>query len=641
MRRADDSGLAIGSHAQKAGEWNVYVISSAYYPAQIAEPTPEHRKAIRGAARVMVGAGKAVPLEFLHAAGILAGAKGYPRCPDAAISAAGVLAEMGGGAWGPPCLSPHVRRRIDELRDWAAVPGDGCPEWPEWARGDQRYKDRIACLLAKWHAGELGKRELARSGGAIYAALWRAGLGGGGGSRETVGAMVARARARRWFPASGDEWGFARYVTSFNTVFHVGKILCGGTAPGVAFRSRGTRERFPRRCGACGSPRVAWSWITGGPGHPGMAWCEECLGGIGHLSPWAWVLGDAYAGDGELGEAIRAAPAVPPCMADGAWRTMGSSYGACPLCSRGEHGAEHLAIWCPAVAAAWLRVGASHAASPVSALSGERDAASVAARLLHQASFIASSIHNKSSVEWREGADWLVRAVCAPDSADEGGDGEAGFDGPAREGEAAQACAWEEVEGCGCWECEDRAGSGRPSSTRPGAPGKDGGPPASPGHTVAAATGAVEEGRVVAAVRSPGVPAMWVSPGEHWWPPPRVVHPWEANVEWRVHTCGRCRQERASLVATGRFGRGTNFALLPGTRGRSTSPMRRPCIWLWTAALRGERRAPARCFGPGGARTMGAYRRGRHQHGEQNVAHVRRGMGTVGRCRSAPGVWRV
>ena len=63
------------------------------------------------------GVDPAVPLESLPAAGILAGAKGYPRCPDAAISAAGVLAEMGGGAWGPPCLSPHVRRRIDELRN--------------------------------------------------------------------------------------------------------------------------------------------------------------------------------------------------------------------------------------------------------------------------------------------------------------------------------------------------------------------------------------------------------------------------------------------------------------------------------------------------------------------------------------------
>ena len=256
---------------------NVYVISAAYYPAQIAEPTPEHRKAIRGAARVMVGAGKVVPLEFLHATGMLAGARGYPRCSDAAISAAGVLAEISGGAWGPPCLSPHVQRRIDGLRAWATPRGDGHPEWPEWARGDQCYKDRIGSLLAKWAAGDLSRKELARSGGDIYAALWGAGLGGGGGAQDTITAMVARAKARRWFPASGDEWGFARYVTGFNTVFHVSRILCGGTAPGVTLRSRDIRVRFPRKCDACDSPHVAWSWITGSPGHPGMAWCEECM----------------------------------------------------------------------------------------------------------------------------------------------------------------------------------------------------------------------------------------------------------------------------------------------------------------------------------------------------------------------------
>ena len=101
VRRADESEQAIGSHAQKADVWNIYVISVAYYPAQIAEPTTKHRKAIRGAAKVMVGAGKVMPLEFLHAAGILAGARNYPRCPDTAISTAGILAEIGGGL-GPP-----------------------------------------------------------------------------------------------------------------------------------------------------------------------------------------------------------------------------------------------------------------------------------------------------------------------------------------------------------------------------------------------------------------------------------------------------------------------------------------------------------------------------------------------------------
>ena len=67
VRRADESEQAIGPHAQKASPWNIYVISVAYFPAQIAEPTAEHRKAIRGAARTMVGAGKVIPMEFLHA----------------------------------------------------------------------------------------------------------------------------------------------------------------------------------------------------------------------------------------------------------------------------------------------------------------------------------------------------------------------------------------------------------------------------------------------------------------------------------------------------------------------------------------------------------------------------------------------
>ena len=331
--------------------------------------------------------------------------------------------------------------------------------------------------------------------------------------------------------------------------------------------------RFPRKC-ACESPHVAWSWITGGPDHPGMAWCVECLDGIGHLSPWAWVPGDTYAGDGDLGEAIRAAPPAPPCMADGAWKAMYSFYGACPLCSRGEHGAEHLAIWHPAVAAAWLRVGASHEPSPVRALSGDRDAVACAARLLHQASFIASSIHNKSAVGWREGADWLVRAICAPDSSEEWDDGGVGTGEPAREGERVYAYVWEEADGCGCWECEDRAGAGRPTSARPGAPARDGGPPTAPGHTVAAATEAIDEGQVVTTLRSRGTPASWINPGEHWWLPSRVVHPWEYNIDWKVHACGRCRQEKASLVATRPIQRGDELRAGTGYPSQVYPPRR-------------------------------------------------------------------
>ena len=63
----------------------------------------------------------------------------------------------------------------------------------------------------RWTAGTFEKRELARCGGTIYAALCWAGLGGSGGARETVAMMISRSKARGSFPAQGDEWGFARY----------------------------------------------------------------------------------------------------------------------------------------------------------------------------------------------------------------------------------------------------------------------------------------------------------------------------------------------------------------------------------------------------------------------------------------------
>ena len=316
------------------------------------------------------------------------------------------------------------------------------------------------------------------------------------------------------------------------------------------------------------------------------------------LSPWAWVLGDAYAGDSELGEAIRATPAAPLCMADGAWKATASFYGACPLCSRGEHGSEHLAIWRPAVAAAWLRVGASHAPNPVRALSGDRDAAACVARLLHQASFIASSIH-KSAVEWREGADWLVRAVCTPVSSEDWRDCGDDAGGPAHGGDPAYAYVWEETGGCGCWECEDRAGADRPTSARPGAPKRDGtsdGSRASRrcgdggGRRGAGRGHLAQPGRACHADCSGG--ALVAAPG--------------SCTRGRLTSGGRFtpagdagRRGRLSSPL-GRSSKATSSAPRPAILGRFTSPMRRPFILPWTAVPKGGRQAQARWCGPGG-----------------------------------------
>ena len=99
----------------------------------------------------IVGAGKVIPLEF-HATGIVAGARGYPRCPDTAISTAGILAEIG-EAWGPLCLSPHVQQRINWLRAWATVPGDGDPEC---LSGREATSNTRIGLGASWGGGPPG-----------------------------------------------------------------------------------------------------------------------------------------------------------------------------------------------------------------------------------------------------------------------------------------------------------------------------------------------------------------------------------------------------------------------------------------------------------------------------------------------------
>ena len=54
--------------------------------------------------------------------------------------------------------------------------------------------------------------------------------------------------------------------------------------------------------------------------------------------------------------------------------------------------------------------------------------------------------------------------------------------------------------------------------------------------------------------------------------PPRIVHPWEANTKWQVHTCGRCGQTRASLVATRPIRRGDELRTHTGYPGQVRLP---------------------------------------------------------------------
>ena len=67
-------------------------------------------------------------------------------------------------------------------------------------------------------------------------------------------------------------------------------------------------------------------------------------------------------------------------------------WGTCPLCGRGEAGAEHLIIWCPAVVMAWHRMGEGRLSLVQTIRSEGAPMHRQAAELVHQASFLTGSL---------------------------------------------------------------------------------------------------------------------------------------------------------------------------------------------------------------------------------------------------------
>ena len=127
---------------------------------------------------------------------------------------------------------------------------------------------------------------------------------------------------------------------------------------------------------------------------PGPAFCVECLGararlGSGYLVALR-VLGCPcdQAGLAEI--------ASPEILAED-WSWIPNEYGACPLCGLGEGGAEHLLLWCPAIALAWRLLAADCGNLLAEAVSGAAGPADVAALLLHQASFLRLSLQRRAS----------------------------------------------------------------------------------------------------------------------------------------------------------------------------------------------------------------------------------------------------
>ena len=155
-------------------------------------------------------------------------------------------------------------------------------------------------------------------------------------------------RARSWAPGHGAEWNLLSGAASFTAAFHLLRFLCNGL-PGRA-RHRPDHLRPPHACSRCARPSTHARATTSQLG-PGVEWCEPCLGDwAGSKDRWA-ALPAAL-----LPPPLRPAAAQivarlgspPPQLAPKV-----SPFRRCSLCGLGEAGAEHLWLWCSAVALFW------------------------------------------------------------------------------------------------------------------------------------------------------------------------------------------------------------------------------------------------------------------------------------------------
>ena len=420
------------------------------------------------------------------------------------------------------------------------------PGWPE----AESWQAPLRAAAADPAAFAAAARTLSPK--AIYLALWAQLY-----RRPVLQWCRHHSGRRRWLPTGGEEWGKLASARDPTAAFHILRLLGGGLR-GAAKR-RPWQDRLEDSCHGCGLPGVAIRWTTRTRLHLGLGWCSACLA-PGGLSPDLWMaaISDEEAGNPSTA-ARRAGLAIPGTALD--LPTLPGAFAPCPLCLRGEAGAEHLLTWCPATHHAWDLLGhPAGLASPRRLLTAPAwDPTAVA--FLHQVSFLHTSLAGRAGMAWRTAGALLARAVrgrLAPLRALAMAEDDAASD----EEWAGDAVPLRAPEQWGGWTVSPRlpcpacqAARRFPASFTQ----LPGGAAASEAwrRQACCTDSLVAQGSRAATLFGAGPRGSWPLSTARWWPPPGRVPAAHATAAWATAQCRACLQWQASLVALRALPRGT------------------------------------------------------------------------------------
>jgi hypothetical protein len=525
--------------------WNAYSDALIPYPARVIMPDSDMIKRMLIAQRVAIQSGTPwCPLRALSALGIIYGVKGGPKCPKVSAWTHGAWAHVRGEPWGPS----HAREAQSLLWDETVRHAHLITHEPELEpdpNGSILAASRIVIRTANDRFNDPQATVARGLGHSIHVVTWHRTHG-----RPFARWIAERSASRRWAPGDGNEWLTLASAQNVTDATRFLRLLCNAL-PGRA-RWRPNAQRVAHKCHLCDTQPVQLVWRSPSPPDApthdeGVAWCSACISPDLARHSWA-ELPDDMIPSGLRDRAAQCGRTQGRTWFD----TRPSYFGACPLCGRGEAGAEHIWQWCTAAVLTWQEHGdGTHWREALLGHASDKERLVVVAS---QILFLYTALVGRSSLTAENAARRIGKAIRAITRTDDGHLGN-------NEDANVEHCpidlhTWTEHSECGRCARGDpnlcRAALRRSQDTsRPGSNG-------TPEHSLPrpVANTDVNVGRIMATVYANGTPARWMVASATWWPQPRATQERLANCEWLTRRCRHCGRHEANLYARGHIERG-------------------------------------------------------------------------------------